>query len=216
MSSGSRCTAGRRHDGAKLPRCASSSTANANRLWWPECNQPPCLCCRWVQDRHDHSCLIMHRSTALRLDAMCRSHHTDRSFLARAAGCRRSLAALAGSIGREQLGSREAVEIACRAAFDGWLHGRDGVWHGAPSVTALLLLSMLLTCDAVLLVLHSEAGDGRRERLSSCGGLRKVLHLSGVSCCNMMYSAVSKHPRLREIARDMPRTDRKWRVYHVC
>ena len=60
--------AGRRHDGAKLPRCASSSTANANRLWWPACNQPPFLCCRWVQDRHDHSCLMMHRSAALRVD----------------------------------------------------------------------------------------------------------------------------------------------------
>ena len=93
-------------------------------------------------------------------------------------------------------------------------------WHGAPSVTALLLLSMLLTCDAVLLVLHSEAGDGRRERLSSCGGLRKVLLLSGVSCCNIdvsrHVSSGFKHPRLREIARDMPRTDRKWRVYHIC
>ena len=60
--------AGRRHDGAKLPRCASSSTASANRLWWPDYNQPPCLCCRWVQDRHGDSWLIMHRSTALRLD----------------------------------------------------------------------------------------------------------------------------------------------------
>ena len=49
------------------------------------------------------------------------------------------------------------------------------------TVTALLLISMLFTCDVVLCMLHSGTDDGLCERLSSCAGLRNVLHLSGVS-----------------------------------
>ena len=52
------------------------------------------------------------------------------------------------------------------------------------TVTALLLLSMLLTYNIVLCSLHYGTNDGLCERLSSCGGLRNMLHLSGVSCCS--------------------------------
>ena len=62
-----RCTAGCRHDGANLSRCASSSTpvpigcgGSSDHL--------RCLCRSWVQERHDFGWLIVHRSTALRLD----------------------------------------------------------------------------------------------------------------------------------------------------
>ena len=178
----SRCTAGHRHDGAKLPRCASSSTACANRLWWPACDRLPCLCRRRVQKRLDFSLMAMLRCTALPLDAMRCSQCTDRLLLARAAGCHRSLTGVVGSIGQQLLSSREAVKVSCRAAFDGWLHGHDGVW----TVTALLLLSMLLACEAVLDLLHGKTGGGRRGRLSSCGGVRWVLNLTGVSYCSML------------------------------
>ena len=115
----------------------------------------------------------------------------DRSSLARASESGRTTADIEASIALAQMGSREVTEAACRALS--MVGCTATMAHG--TMAALLLLVMLLACDAMQHLLRSYASWGRRGPQRSCGRLREVLHLSGMSSCihavKAMRSAVS-------------------------